>query len=630
MRDRRRVSIYLMTAALALGMLGSAAVLPAQQDPAADPAAQTQAQQSQAPQNQAPQAQDPGVSSDPAASADDPTPAQDPAGDATAPAGATNDPPDSIAGAVGGAASDAVAAAQAGGAGVRDQGRKIWTEALLPMWQRFASALPVILKALLVLGIFWVAAWLLGAATTKLLSMTTLDERAARDWGLEKLLEAKDGGEATSINELGGSIVKWVVLLFGFLGFFNTLNLNMVASPLQGMLDSIFGAIPSLIKAFVILLVYWIVASVLKLGVTKGLGAVGFDTRAEKYFPPRKIKDEVVPASGVVGRLAFYVVLLFGIPPFLDALGQQALVGPLRDMLSKALSYVPNIIAALILVFIGRLVATIVREIVSNFLAAVGADRLAQRFGFGTAEGVKPLSNIAGTVAYFFILVPVLVAAVDALKIEAIATPVRNTLEQILAMVPLIFGGVIVIAVGYYIANAVRGIVTSFLSGIGFDTLPGKLGLDFLKPKEGGASLSSIGGTVVMALILLLTAEQALATLNLDRLSLLVGDLIRYLPSLAVGLFIILAALSLGAYVGNLVASALAGSQHQKLMANVARYAIIFLGASMGLSQLGVGEDVIQMVVAAVVGGAALAVGLAFGLGGKDRAREVLDRSRLT
>ena len=299
-------------------------------------------------------------------------------------------------------------------------------------------------------------------------------------------------------------------------------------------------------------------------------------------------------------------------------------------MMSKAFSYIPNIIAALILVFIGRLVATIVREIVSNFLAAVGADRLAQRFGFGKAEGVKPLSQIVGTVAFFFILVPVLVAAVDALKIEAIATPVRNTLEQILSMVPLLFGGVIVVAVGYYIANAVRGIVTSFLSGVGFDALPGKLGLDFLKPKEGGASLSAIGGTVVMALILLLTAEQALATLNLERLSLLVGDLIRYLPSLAVGLFIILAALSLGSYVGDLVASALSGSKHEKLMSNVARYAIIFLGASMGLSQLGVGEDVIQMVVGAVVGGAALAVGLAFGLGGKDRAREVLDRSKLT
>ena len=65
------------------------------------------------------------------------------------------------------------------------------------------------------------------------------------------------------------------------------------------------------------------------------------------------------------------------------------------------------------------------------------------------------------------------------------------------------------------------------------------------------------------------------------------------------------------------------------MLSNVARYAIIFLGASMGLTQLGVGQDVIQMVVAAVVGGAALAVGLAFGLGGKDRAKQILDRSEI-
>ncbi len=470
---------------------------------------------------------------------------------------------------------------------------------------------------------------LLGAATTKLLGLTTIDERAARDWGLEKFLES-DKGEKASINEFGGKIVKWVILLFGLVAFFDALELNMVAGPLQGILTTVFSAIPALLTASVILLGYWVVASVLKLAATRGLAAVGFDSRAEKYFPPREVKGEMVAASGVVGRLLFYVVLLFGIPPFLDALGQQSLVAPLRDMLAKAFGYVPNIIAALILVFIGRLVATIVREVVSNFLAAVGADRFAERVGFGKSENVKPLSEIAGTVAFFFILVPVLVAAVDALKIEAIATPVRNTLEQLLAMLPLLFGGVIVVAIGYYIANTVRGIVTSFLNGIGFDALPSKFGLHFLEPKDGGASLSTIGGTIVMALILLLTAEQALATVNLGRLSALVGDFIRYLPNLAVGLVVILAALSIGNYVGKLVASALAGNEHQGLISNIARYAIIFLGASMGLSQLGVGEDVVQMVVGAVVGGAALAVGLAFGLGGKERAREVLDRSRVS
>lgn len=513
-----------------------------------------------------------------------------------------------------------------GGEGVKEQGRKVWSEALLPIWERFATSLPIVLKALFVLAIFWILAWLLGTGTTKLLGMTDWDERAAKDWGLAKLLQG-EGREPVDINRLGGAVVKWVILLFGLVAFFDTLNLSMVAGPLQGVLNNLFSVIPALLTATVILLVYWIVATILKMAASKGLAAVGFDRRAEKYFPPREVKGEMVPASGVIGRLIFYVVLLFGIPPFLDALGQESLVTPLRDMLSKALSYIPNIVAALILVFVGRLVATIVREVVTNFLAAVGADRVAERLGFGKSDAVKPLSQIAGTVAYFFILVPVLVAAVDALKIDAISMPVRNTLEQLLSMIPLIFGGVIVVAVGYYIANAVRGIVTSFLSGVGFDALPGKLGLDFLKPKEGGGSLSAIGGTVVMALILLLTAEQALATLNLERLSALVGDLIRYLPNLAVGLVIILAALSLGGYVGELVTSALSGSRHQRLLSNVARYAIVFLGASMGLTQLGVGQDVIQMVVAAVVGGAALAVGLAFGLGGKERAQRILDRS---
>ncbi len=610
-----RTRLQILGFALVVALAGVAAPVLAQEPAATEPAAQEPAPQD--PALQEPALQEP-AATEPAAA--EPTPAQ------TAEPAAGN-PPTTITGAVGSAAGEMAEAAQAGTAGVRDQGKALWSEALVPMWERFAAALPVLLKALLILAVAWILALALGAGTTKLLSLTTVDERAARDWGLGRFLE-NEKGEKTTVDELGGAVVKWVILLLGFVAFFDALELQMVAGPLQGVVSTILGLIPALLKAFVILLVAWIVASILKMLTTRGLHAVGFDQRTEKYFPPREVKGETVMASSMIGRLVFYAVLLFALPPFLEALGQQSLVAPLTGMLTTALGYIPNIVAAIVLVGIGMIVATVVREIATNFLAAVGADRMAARVGFGRSEGVKPVSEIAGTVAYFFILVPVIVAAVDALKIEAISTPVRNTLEQLLSAVPLIFGGLIVVAIGYYIANTVRGIVTSFLSGVGFDALPSKFGLHFLQPKDGGASLSAIGGTVVMALILLLTAEQALATLNLDRLSLLVGDLIRYLPNLAVGLVVILAALSIGNYVGNLVSSALGGSEHQALLSNIARYAIIFLGASMGLSQLGVGEGVVQMVVAAVVGGAALAVGLAFGLGGRDRAQALLERSR--
>jgi small-conductance mechanosensitive channel len=334
----------------------------------------------------------------------------------------------------------------------------------------------------------------------------------------------------------------------------------------------------------------------------------------------------MVGPSDAVGRLLFYVVLLFGIPPFLQALGQEALVQPLQNMLSKTLAFLPNVIAAGLILLIGTVVAKIVKNVLSNFLAAAGMDAGADKLGVGKILGEKKVSEVVGVIAYFFIIVPVIVSAVDSLQIKAISDPVTNTLEKVLAAIPSILVATVIILVGYFIARIVRGIVEAFLSGAGFDGLPDKIGLSYLSPKKGSASLSSIVGALVMIVILLLTAQQALDTLKLEQLSALVDEIVRYLPQLFVGVIILLAALSLGGYVGGLVGRATMGGKYASLASNVAKYAIIFLGASMALSQLGVGEEIVQATVMAVLGGTALALGLAFGLGGKDKAKEIVER----
>lgn len=535
-------------------------------------------------------------------------------------------PPEDVTTAVTSAVTETTGAVVEGAGEVAEQGQRVWLENLRPMWNRFLTAAPVLIKALLLLLGFWIAAIAVSAGVRKLLDLTTLDEKAAREWGLGGMME--DGkGEPRSLAGIVAGAVKALILLFGFVAFFDALNLGMVAVPLRGILEKLANAVPSLIYAFLILAVYWIIATVVRMAVTKGLEAIDFDTKAERFMKSREVDGERVGPSSLLGRLLFYIILLIGIPPFLDALGQQALVAPLREMFTEVLAFLPNVAAAALLFFIGRIVATIIREVVTNFLAATGADELAGRVGFGAKEGTKSLSEIIGAVAYFFIMIPILVAAVDALQITAVSDPVKATLQQLLGAIPLIFLAIVVVAVGYYIAKTVRGLVESFLSGIGFDDWPARLGLGFLKPRDGAASLSSIGGTVVMAVILLMIAETALATLQLGPLSDLVGGIIRYLPSLFVGLAVILAALSIGSWAGGLTRSALGDSRHAGLLSTIAKYAIFFLGFSMGLNQLGVGEEIIRIAVAAVLGGAALGLGLAFGLGGRDRAQQIIERS---
>ncbi|MBN2130507.1 MAG: hypothetical protein JW741_13485, partial [Sedimentisphaerales bacterium] len=186
------------------------------------------------------------------------------------------------------ATAEVAGAVKAGGGEVVRQGRGLWQEVVVPTLSRFAAALPSVVKAVIFLVAFWIVAMLAGAVVSKLLGLTRLDERAARDWGLAGLLEDKEG-TSRSLAKLAGGVVKWVILLFGFVAFFNALNLEMVAGPLQNIVDKIVGVIPNLLKAAVILFVYWVVAAVARMVVAKGLGAAKFDERAGKYFPTREI-----------------------------------------------------------------------------------------------------------------------------------------------------------------------------------------------------------------------------------------------------------------------------------------------------------------------------------------------------
>jgi hypothetical protein len=498
-----------------------------------------------------------------------------------------------------------------------------WDRILLPMWQRLANGLPSMVKALLVLLAFWVVAMVAGAGVRKLLDLTKVDDRAVSEWGLDAMLTRADGSKR-SLSAITGLAVRWVLLLLGFVAFFQSLDLNMVAQPLQGVVNELAGVVPNLLQAAIILFVYWVLAALIRAGLTKGLDLVRFNERAGRFFGARE-GAEAQP-SQIIGRLAFYLVLLFGLPPFLAALGQTAIVEPLTAMLGKVLSYLPNVAAALFLFFIGKAIASIVREVLTNFLAASGIDRSAERLELSQTLGGKQPSGLLGTIAYFFVIIPVVVAAVDALGIKAISTPVTATLERILAAVPLMLVATIIVLIGIALARMVAKLVEAFLVGVGFDTLPGRFGLSFLSPSADGRSLSNLVATAVMVVIVLLTAEQALATMQLTQLSDMVRELIAFLPRLATGLTVMLMAWALARFAGEWVESSLAVSPSRALAAPVARYSILFLGFSMGLAQLGVASEIVGIAVSAVFGGTALALGLAFGLGGRGRAEAWINR----
>ena len=134
---------------------------------------------------------------------------------------------------------------------------------------------------------------------------------------------------------------------------------------------------------------------------------------------------------------------------------------------------VPNILAGGLIGVVGYWLAKLLRTLTVNLLEASGANRMATKLGLG--EAIK-VSKLAGTVVYVLVLIPTLIAALDALKIDSISAPAIAMLTRVLETVPAIIGAALILAIAYFAARIVARLATEFLAGVGIDQLPEKMG----------------------------------------------------------------------------------------------------------------------------------------------------------
>jgi len=307
----------------------------------------------------------------------------------------------------------------------------------------------------------------------------------------------------------------------------------------------------------------------------------------------------------------------------IGALGLEGLMAPLQGMLDDMMAVLPDLVGAALIMLIGWFLARIVRQVTSALLMAAGIDKLGEKIGMGSADGSRKLSDVLGLLVYALILIPTAVAALDALKIEAISRPATSMLNQILAAVPLLFGAALVLGIAFVVGRVVAGLVTGVLAGIGFDDVFGKLGLRV----EGDATTntpSKIAGYLTMVAIMVVAAIEASDMLGFIALSDLATDFFEFGARLLLGLVIF----GIGLYLGNLAYGAIprAGGRWSDLYASAARIAVVVLATAMALQQTGVAQEIVTIAFGAVLGAIALAGAIAFGLGAREAAGRTIDR----
>lgn len=277
-----------------------------------------------------------------------------------------------------------------------------------------------------------------------------------------------------------GIVVKWIILLFGFVVFFNMLQLMVVVGFLVNIFQKFIELILVFLQVFVYFGIYWVVGLFLCFVIIKGFGVVGFDDCVGCWIKFCEVKGEMIGVSGQFGCFVFYVVLFFGLLFFFQVFGQEVVVQLLCDMMIKFFEFFLNVVVVLILVFIGCIVVMIVCEVVINFFVVVGVDSLVQCFGLGNIEGSCKFFDIVGLVVFFFIFILIFVVVVDSLKIEVILVFVCNMFEQLLIVILLIFVVIFVMGIGWFIVKMVCGLVEGFFKGVGFDELLKCFGFEFL------------------------------------------------------------------------------------------------------------------------------------------------------
>jgi hypothetical protein len=456
----------------------------------------------------------------------------------------------------------------------------------------------------------------LAAIVKGALRRTKLDQRLG-EW----VTEEEEEGKAVDVATWVGKGVYYLVMLFVLIAFFQQLRLTLVTEPLNRLLSQVFQYAPRVAGAGALLLLAWLVASILKFLLSKALNMAKIDERLGTKIGLEE--EQGVPLSKTITDVVYWLVFLLFLPAILSALALEGLLKPVQSMVNVILAFLPNLFAAAVILALGWFAARLIQRIVTNLLAPAGIDRLSERVGIVKVLGEQKLSSVIGLVIYVLILIPVVIAALNALQLEAVTRPTSNMLNMILAAFPAIFAAALVVIFSFVIGRVVAGVITNFLTSIGFNSILVWVGLA-KEPVEAEKTPSQIVGYLVVVAIMLFASIEALQLLDFTNVAGLVTRFTAFAWEVILGLVII----GLGLFLANLAAKTIeaSGMTQRKLLSQAARIAIVILAVAMGLREMGVANEIINLAFGLALGGIALAVALAFGLGGREIAARELNQ----
>ncbi|HXU20211.1 MAG TPA: hypothetical protein VN788_06490 [Verrucomicrobiae bacterium] len=198
--------------------------------------------------------------------------------------------------------------------------------------------------------------------------------------------------------------------------------------------------------------------------------------------------------------------------------------------------------------------------------------------------------------------------------------------DSTIAAAPKVAVGILLIVAALIVAKIIESVLRYALTKVRFDSLLGRVGVDRALQRLGiRQELAILIPRLVYFLVLLLLARTAGDALGLVAISNGIGAFFSYLPNIVAALVLLILGSTVGQFAGQTVSQSAesSGIEFAPALGKLVSGIILFVCAMMAIAQLKIDTEIIRIVTGLVLGGAALAFGLSFGLGTRDIVRNI-------
>lgn len=379
--------------------------------------------------------------------------------------------------------------------------------------------------------------------------------------------------------------------------------MNYLQNIFENLSNTMGNYLPNTIAAILILVIGWFIAGFIKRLITKLIKRTHVD---------EKLGTDNIVLSSFVGKLVYFLAMIFVFMLALEKLGMTNVLDPVKNLLNSFLTYIPNIVGAGLVAYIGYMLAKIVSELVG-----LSGDTI-QKFipKLKLPENID-LVGILKKLVFIFIFIPLLITALNILNMDAISVPASEMLQQFFAAIPKILVAVIILIFFIVGGRFISQLLKELLQSLKLNELLNSMNLSGISNKT---DLPKLIGNVAFFFIVLFGLLTAIEKLEFERLTEVLDTIVGVSGNILFGLVILV--------IGNWIASVLHSnmSKNNPFVASIIRIAVIAIFLAMGLKTMGIGDDIINLAFGITLGTIAITIALSFGLGGREAAGKQMER----